>query len=461
MKRASHHDRSPFGRLSRNPFVKNVSYVLAGSMIGQLLLVATAPVLTRLYMPDDFGLFAAFTAIASLVLVVSSLRYELAIPLPSSDAVALALIRMSLLINLVISVITLTVVWRWREIVASSIGTPDLAPLLWLLPVVVLATGSYQALSYWPVRAKDFRFVSRTSVEQAALQLTSQTGLGLLGTAPAGLVVGVAVSRIGGAVRIARRISALAPHWWRTSDGVPLRDAAAEYRRFPLLSTWVGLLVTGALQAPALLLASLYGVGLAGLFAVTVRLVGAPMALLGNAVSQVFLGEAADLAREDPRALRRLFVKVTRTTLFAAAVPFAVVALVAPWMSAALLGDEWREVGQLIRLAAPMFLLQIVVSPPSHVLTVLGHQGRQVLFAGSRLLGIVATFLGANALGYGGRTAIGAYSVVMSVSYVWFWVLCLRTLNRQVHDVEAQQSGASGPSDALAVGDARARGALS
>lgn len=65
--------------------------VLVGGTTGaQLLAVLAAPLLTRLYTPEDFGLLAVYASLLGLIAVIASLRYELAIPLPTDDTEAAA-----------------------------------------------------------------------------------------------------------------------------------------------------------------------------------------------------------------------------------------------------------------------------------------------------------------------------------------------------------------------------------
>jgi O-antigen/teichoic acid export membrane protein len=77
------------GRLSRilpkGGFARGVAIMTAGTALGQGLVVVLAPLLTRLYTPTDFGVLAVYGSVVSLVAVVASLRYELAIALPGRD----------------------------------------------------------------------------------------------------------------------------------------------------------------------------------------------------------------------------------------------------------------------------------------------------------------------------------------------------------------------------------------
>ena len=71
--------------LPQGSFARGAIVLSSGSAGAQLLLVLAAPILTRLYTPEDFGLLAIYTSLLALAGVISSLRYELAIPLPKED----------------------------------------------------------------------------------------------------------------------------------------------------------------------------------------------------------------------------------------------------------------------------------------------------------------------------------------------------------------------------------------
>ena len=73
------------GILPKGRFARSVAVVTAGAALGQGLVLVSAPLLTRLYTPADFGVLAVYGSLVSLVAVVSAMRYELAIALPGYD----------------------------------------------------------------------------------------------------------------------------------------------------------------------------------------------------------------------------------------------------------------------------------------------------------------------------------------------------------------------------------------
>ncbi len=65
--------------------------IAAGAGTAQVFTFASAPILTRLFPPEVYGLFALVNSLALAVSVAFSLRFDMAIPLPPDEAEARAL----------------------------------------------------------------------------------------------------------------------------------------------------------------------------------------------------------------------------------------------------------------------------------------------------------------------------------------------------------------------------------
>src|SRR5574343_1180155 len=74
--------------------LRAVLTLLAGGALAQALPLLLGPWLTRLYRPEDFGVYHLFAAVAANVAVVACARYEFALPLAADEAEADALRRL-------------------------------------------------------------------------------------------------------------------------------------------------------------------------------------------------------------------------------------------------------------------------------------------------------------------------------------------------------------------------------
>ena len=76
---------------------------MSGTVIAQVIGLLITPILTRLYAADAFGEMALFMSISSIIGVVACLKYELAIVIPKEDDEAVAVLSVSFLSVLAVS----------------------------------------------------------------------------------------------------------------------------------------------------------------------------------------------------------------------------------------------------------------------------------------------------------------------------------------------------------------------
>jgi O-antigen/teichoic acid export membrane protein len=414
--------------LPKGKFARSVAVMTAGTALGQGLVLASAPLLTRLYTPADFGVLAVYGSIVSLVAVVGALRYELAIALPEDDESAANLLLLALILVMLISLLAGLGVWLLADQLVRLVNTAALKPYLWLVPLGVLGTGIYEALTFWAVRKKAFTTIARTRFTQSAGQVLTQTILGLLKLGPVGLLLGQVVGKTGGSGTLATLA------WKHDRESIKrisasgMCRAALRYRRFPMLSSSTAVLNYSGLYLPPILLAAFYGPQVAGWFLLGQRVIGLPMMVVGKSVSDVYMGEAAQLVRTDPHALERLFTKTAKRLTLIGAPPLLVLGLIAPWVFALVFGEGWREAGVYAQLMAVAFLAQFVTTPLETTFAVTERQDLGLARHTIRLVLVVGSLSLAHWARWGPVVAISLYSAGMFVTYMNILVLGKRAL---------------------------------
>src|SRR5690554_4803237 len=165
-------------RLRERSFIAQAGALMTGSVVAQAVPVLLSPVLTRLYSPEDFAAFALFMAVNNVISVVAAGRYDQAIMLPSEDAGALNLV---ILCWLILGSVCLTL----AGLVAISYGRlPEdwLQTLhgewLYLLPLAVFVTASFQILSNWNNRCGRFPQLAMARASQGVSTGAAQCCIG-------------------------------------------------------------------------------------------------------------------------------------------------------------------------------------------------------------------------------------------------------------------------------------------
>jgi len=364
-------------------FGRGVLTLAAGTGLAQLIVVISSPVLTRLYSPSDYGVFAVATSVLSILITITCLRYEFAIPLPESDVAAANVLALSLITAIGMSSAAGVVLWLAGPRLLAILGASALGPYVLLLSLGQLGGGTYAVLTLWAVRTKTFSEIAATRFTQGSALVAVQVGLGVVGFGAPGLLVGDVTGRISGSSRLARAAWRSHASSFRHVSRAGILVAARRYRRFPIFSSPSALLTTLGVQAPVILLVALYGTQVGGHYALADRIFSLPLQLVAGAVSQVFVAESARLAREKPEELRRLFGGTTRSLARAGLVPAILLAVVAPILVGPVFGGDWRETGVFVAILTPMYYLTFVATATGDVLSVLErqdlHLGRELL----------------------------------------------------------------------------------
>ena len=409
-------------------FRQHVTILAGGTAFSYAVALIASPLLTRLYSPEAFGTLAVYIAAVGIFGNVISLRYPLAIPLPEEDKNGFSLLIISLTITFVLSTLLLLIQFYFGEQIVAISGLKSLTGYLWLVPLGALGMGVYQSLNYWAIRVENFSGISKTKVIQSSGMVAIQLLLGFLKPGALGLIIGDVFGRVGGSGSLAVHTFTGKKQLLSEIDIKHLLVVAKRYKKFPLISSGSAFLNSTGLQITPILLASLYGVKVAGLFALSQRIVGIPMVLAGQSVSQVFMGEFAKQKYSNREALLPLYKGMAKKLLIWGALPIALLAFMGPFGFSKIFGSEWGEAGTYTQILAIMFLIQFIVVPLSQTLNVLERQNVQFAWDFFRLVLVCFSLYASYVFGFTPRAAIALYGFIMMIAYVALYFISLKII---------------------------------
>lgn len=398
--------------------------LVSGSAAAHLVTAAAMPVSTRLYSPDDFAAASVFSSLVGILVAAGCLRFDVAIALPADDEESANLLGLSAVSVVGTAVLAALVLALLPASVLRGLGQPAVIPLLWLLPPTMLIGGLYLALQTWYVRFKRFGPIARSRLGQSLAAAGGQVALGAAGLAPLGLIVGQMLNYGAGSLSLGfgalwSQRTLLARISWRG-----MCRAFLAHRRFPQFSVWEALANAASIHAPVLLIAALAVGPEAGYLTLAIFLLQAPMALVGNAVGQVFLSGAPDAHRRGQLAAytRRMALGLFRV----AVIPLFLVAVASPFAFEMVFGQGWGRAGVLVAWMTPWFLLQFVTSPVSTALHVVGAQRTAMLLQIGGLIGrLVPVWIG-------GLVLPAVVSEIYALSGALFYSVYLLTIVKAI-----------------------------
>jgi len=407
----------------QNSTFRGIALIGSGSALGQAIMVAATPIVSRLYAPQAYGALGIFSGILAIGSILVSFRYEVAIPLPGEDLEARDILLLSFALTVLIVGMASVGLLAWWFLARPDSLAPPYRPLLWTIPLGMLGLGSYQILAYWSVRKRLYREISVTKLTQSGASVGTQIALFRLPPQGLGLMLSAIVSQAFG-------MRMLYKAFRRTCPSSPLPTLARlcslgrKYWNISAFGTATALANSVGDSLPSFILARAFGLEVAGLYLMASRLLNLPTQVVGGAVSQVFTGEASQRMRTAHRTVPQYFQTVHRKLRWVGAAIF-LIGILSPFYLPLVLGAKWHAAGAFAVILAPMAAVDITVRPLFNI-TVIGNRPSLQLYTGLLPMGLSIVGLGTPILfGCSSQVAMISYSFCRCLSYAIIYLVYL------------------------------------
>ena len=267
------------------------------SIVAFMVPLAATPILTRLYSPQDFAAAAVFNGLLVTVAGFGSWRLDWMIPnaADADDAVALSVTGIAA--GVLVATLLAVGIWLMKDYLHSWRGAVILGPLLFILPIGVLALTLRDLFNAWYLRQADLKIPSAARITHALGRTGTSVGAGVGGLGPAGLIWG----QIAGAVANVAVLSPAAREQIRRLGSLN-RSWTMSVRRHGTqasLSVAVTLVLNSSQMVVPLLLVQYYSDVEVGWYSLMQRVALGPLGVVTTALGQSFWAEAAQLAKQD------------------------------------------------------------------------------------------------------------------------------------------------------------------
>ncbi len=311
--------------------------------MAQAIPLAAGPLLTRLYNPYEFGLMTSIVALALLLSVVATARYELAIVLPESDRDARAVAGAATILATVVCVTALALIALMEIAAPAMAGSRRLGPWIAAVPAIAWLMACGQIGNCIANRARDYPRMAGAAILQQAAAAAIASLLGLVAAPFNGLIVGRLAGHATYAAAFWRRMRGLMAERTRTWTLAECRQVCRRYRQFPQYNLPYSLI--GSFSRDFLVLALTYRhyVEAAGLYGVARMVVSAPVFFVSSTLTQVFFREASE--RIGTPAFAALVARMARTVACSGAPLMAWLAFWGPDLFGGVFGAGWQPAG--------------------------------------------------------------------------------------------------------------------
>ncbi len=362
-------------KFRNSTFAKETAVLSLGTIISQLITIFAMPLLTRIFLPEQFGILAIFLAISTIISTLVTLKFDSSIIPTKNDyeAKTILIVCLFLVISIGSGFILLSLLIT--DNIKNLMGILKIGNLLQLAIAAGMASAIVTIGLAWLNRQRKY-------VIMAILRITQSTTLVLVSlifgyySFTSGLAIGQFISSLVICIIIIKILS---------KEIIPLTTKSIfnifkKHKDTPLYLLPAGLLDVITLQLPIIIIAASFSNDAAGQFSMAWRVLALPMILVGSALGQVFFQHFSE-SWPDANASRRLLIKTWKSLALIGVAPTVILLFFGEPIFRLVLGEAWGEAGAIASIIAPMLLAILISSPTSTTFLVLGLQRYSFLFS--------------------------------------------------------------------------------
>ena len=415
----------------RSKFVRNVSVLMSGTLMAQVISFAVMPFLSRLFTPADFGILGLVNSVAAVGTGIAAMRYDMAVLLPKEDDEGANVFAVGFAFTFVTGLSCLLIVAFFRGHIAALFDKEEVADWLWVAPAIMVPTGLYNVFRYWCTRKKLFSHLSLAAFLAAGSSAGAKSTAGVMSLGAGGLIFGQVFGQI--VAMLILVIQTLRDDYQTFHSSISLakmKAALGAYREFPIFHAPQTLLNSLTQHVPIFLLAKFFLTEEVGYFNMTLTVLAAPVFLLSDAVRQVFMQRATEILNAG-NSLVPILIKAVGTLFAIGILPAILGMFISPWLFETIFGEQWRTSGIYAQVMIPWQLSVLFAVPCVAAFPILRMQ-RWVL--GWQIITNISSTAVLFVLCQRGTPlwAVGGYSAVMTLSNLVLIVLVLVRARRHV-----------------------------
>jgi len=409
----------------KSEFSRNVLTLMTGTTIAQAIPIAISPILTRIYTPEDFGVFALYIGIVGFIAIIVTARYEMAIVLPKTDEAAINIVALSFIIMLSIVTFITLAIFLFSEEILVLLNAQEVGNLLYLVPLSVFLSGLYQIFNYWANRKKNFKTMSSSQIGQSVGVGIGQSGFGFIAI-NGGLIFGNLLGRFVSAFILVKQFILEDKQNLKNINKLEIIKQMKKHKDFPLVNSLHVLSEVTRISGSVILISSFFGTTILGFYALSLRILQIPMGIISAALGNVLYKKFV-LMYNDGLSLYPLVKKIILYQLVVSIPIFTLLYLILPDLFRIIFGDAWKTAGEYSQLLLPYMFFGFILSSLSEIPIILG---KQKLFFYISLIGNIYVLLiisVGDLLNITIEDILKAISYGLSIEYLYLivWILSL------------------------------------
>lgn len=361
----------------KSEFSRNVLTLMTGTTIAQAIPITISPILTRIYTPEDFGVFALFLAIVGFFSVIASGRYEQAILIPKKDEDAINIFALGFIIICGISLFLLILILIFNDNIIAFLNNEAISIWLYFVPLTVFFLGLFNLLVLFNNRKKLYKDIANATIIKSIVLAIVQLSIGFLKSGVSGLISGQIISQFFANMRLLKNIIH-DKNLLQKINKVKIIALAKKYKNFPKFQAPHAMLNTFSSNLPIYMFTPFFGVGIVGLYSLSTRIVFAPLMILAGASAKVY-NQQVSLLYIEKKDTYTFTINLLKSLLKKIFIPFVIFIYFAPDIFKIVFGNNWTEAGIYTQILSPWLLLNTLVATIAFIPSLVNKQKKALI----------------------------------------------------------------------------------
>lgn len=348
--------------------INGVFTLFKGNIWTQLIPVLFSPILTRIFSPSDFGIFAIYVSLVSILAIFATAKYESAIVLTKSTKEAISILSLILLIASIVLIFSVVLIMLNIESLSRIFSFNEASYILYFIPITVFLIACYQALNFYANKCEKYTSISFSMVLATLSSSFFNVIVGFLTSGGATvMIVSNILMRVVSITLLVKSKSKRLYLQIRSIKWHDILNSAKKYKEFPLYTLPQSFVYQGSTQMPVLFIANLFSTTILGYFNIAYRIITIPISIATNSLGRVYFQQASKMYAGNKQDLYKYTVQISLGLLILSCSVGYILYEYLPSIFAFVFGETWREAGYIAQYLLVYIVLAFAISPVSQL----------------------------------------------------------------------------------------------
>lgn len=394
----------------------------SGSLIAQLITIVVSPILTRIFSPEELGVYSLVLTAESLFGGIICGRYDIAIVSEKKEENVFSIIKLAAIIAIFSSFVA-TWAFGYKYFLSNSTRNSYSFAIIFIFFLLVI-NGWLRILESYNNRKREYKLMTTVNVYRTFVQNFGAVILGVLKFNVFGLLLS---HTLGMAVGLNKQAKTLKPSLSKiksVSKQDMLRILKKHYKQ-PLFSVPAIFSNRFSYSSINLFIEALFGLHILGYYSISYKALGLPLTVMSNNVAKVFFKDAS-IEYQEQGNFKNSFKK-TSAFLFVLSIPmFLGMYFIVPPLFKVIFGSGWETAGTYVKILASMFVFRFIVNTVAYGLQVVYKQNLELVLQLSFVVVSVLTFFLTKKLSLTVEEYLRIISISFSLIYILYYFVIMK-----------------------------------